>query len=63
VEFDFEGFFNTVKIEAVGNVLHSFFVPKYMVGYLVSLSSGDVENIETQEMVKNVKTKDPTKAG
>lgn len=63
VEFDFSGFFNTVKIEAVGDILYQFNFPKFMIAYLVTLSSGDINNIDTKEMRKLVQTKDPTKQG
>jgi hypothetical protein len=62
-EFDFAGFFNTVRIEAVGNILNQFYVPKYMVGYIVTMASGDVENIDAQKLIKLCKTTDPTKQG
>jgi hypothetical protein len=50
-------------VEAVGEVLRRFGVPKYMVGYLVCLSSGEVENISLREMFSFVLTKDPQQAG
>jgi hypothetical protein len=62
-EFDFTGFFNTVRIEAVGDVLHAFKVPKYMVGYLVTMSSVDVENISKKDMMKLLHSSDPSQAG
>jgi hypothetical protein len=48
-EFDFKGFFNSVNIEAVGEVLHRFNVPKYMIAQLLLISSGDVKNISTKK--------------
>jgi hypothetical protein len=62
-EFDFSGFFNTVRIEAVGNILDRFMVPKYMVAYLVNVASQDVDNISKKTMKANYKTKDPTRQG
>jgi hypothetical protein len=56
LEFDFAGFFNTVKIEAVGNTLNRFFVPKYVIAYLVLLSSGDVDNISQKKMLELIKS-------
>jgi hypothetical protein len=62
-EFDFAGFFNTVRIEAVGNTLHRLYVPKYMIAYLVNISSAEVENIGIIDALSNLTTEDPTKQG
>lgn len=63
MEYDFRGFFNNVKVSAVGDVLHKFYMPKYMVGYLVTLMSQDVENITIGEARRLVNSEDPTQAG
>jgi hypothetical protein len=34
-----------------------------MVGYIVTMASGDVENIDAQKLIKLCKTTDPTKQG
>ncbi|HYT42845.1 MAG TPA: hypothetical protein VEP90_10885 [Methylomirabilota bacterium] len=55
-----------MRIEAVGDVLNRFCVPKYMIGYLVTLSSGDVKNIggsATKRLIDLATTKDPEKQG
>jgi len=62
-EFDFTGFFNTVRIEAVGDTLDKFYVPKYMIAQLINNSSVDVENIMTSKMFELTTTKDPKKTG
>jgi hypothetical protein len=62
-EFDFTGFFNTVNIEAVGEVLHQFNVPKYMITAIVLISSGDVTNITMKKMVYLRSTKIPEELG
>jgi hypothetical protein len=56
LEFDFTGFFNTVRIEAVGTVLSRCLVPKYMIAHIVNLCSVDVENIKIPDMKKLIKT-------
>ncbi len=48
IEFDFTGFFNTVRAEAVGDVLNRMFVPKYMCAYLVNMSTTEVKNISVK---------------
>jgi hypothetical protein len=62
-EFDFTGFFNTVNIEAVGKVLHQFNVPKYITAALLSISSGDVENIPIKKLIYLMETRKPEEAG
>jgi hypothetical protein len=63
MDFDFTGFFNTVRIEAVGDVLHRLYVPKYMIAYLVTISSSEIENISLGQVLRNLKSKDPRKQG
>ncbi|HYT40826.1 MAG TPA: reverse transcriptase domain-containing protein [Methylomirabilota bacterium] len=62
-EYDFSGFFNTVRIEAVGDTLHRLYVPKVIVAYICNISSGEIKNISRWQLLKNLKTKDPTKQG
>jgi len=61
LEFDFSGFFNTVRIEAVGATLNRYMVPKYMIAYLVNVSSVDIKNISKKRMIENAESTDPTK--
>jgi hypothetical protein len=56
-EYDFTGFFNTVKIEAVATTLHRLYVPKYLVAYMVNITSSDVTNI-TQATRNNLMEND-----
>jgi hypothetical protein len=62
-EYDFKGFFNTVRMEAVGNTLERFMVPKPMIAFLINISSIDVKNISPKTRDEYLKTKDPTKLG
>jgi hypothetical protein len=48
-EFDFIGFFNTVKLEAVGDQLFDYGVPKYIVIHYLQLSSSDISNISVNK--------------
>ncbi len=63
IEFDFRGFFNTVKVEAVGKVLNKYQVPKYMIANILLISSGDVDNISTNKMLEYLNSVDPDEAG
>jgi hypothetical protein len=63
LEFDFTGFFNTVRVEAVGETLERLMTPKYMIAYLVNISSRDLINISKKYMEKLDKSKDPKKQG
>jgi hypothetical protein len=63
IEFDFRGFFNTVQIEAVGKVLWKFQVPKYMIANLLLISSADIKNIPTPQMLEYLNTLDPQEQG
>jgi hypothetical protein len=62
-EFDFTGFFNTVRLEAMAKTLDRFYVPKYLTAYLVAISSVDLENISKKDSKYLLTTKDPTKQG
>lgn len=50
-EFDFIGFFNTVKLEAVGTQLFNYGVPKYIVIHYLNLSSSDITNVGVEKMM------------
>jgi hypothetical protein len=62
-EFDFAGFFNTVRMEAIGNTLNRFLVPKTMIAYLINVSAIDIKNISPRTRNRYLKTRDPTKQG
>jgi hypothetical protein len=63
LEFDFTGFFNTVRIEAVGDVLNRYMVPKYMIAYLVNISSVDITNIDLKTANRYLKSKKKNQQG
>jgi hypothetical protein len=63
IEFDFAGFFNTVRMEAIGKTLDRFLVPKPMIAYLINISSMDIQNIGSKTKDRLLKTQDPTKLG
>jgi hypothetical protein len=63
MEYDFAGFFNTVRMEAVGKTLNRFIIPKPIIAYLINISSADIKNIGSKTRNKYLKTKDPTKQG
>jgi hypothetical protein len=50
-------------MEAVGNTLNRFMVPKPMIAYLINVSSMDVKNISKTTRDDYLTTKDPTKLG
>nr|YP_010218632.1 hypothetical protein LK370_mgp191 [Morchella brunnea]UBU98369.1 hypothetical protein [Morchella brunnea] len=51
-EFDLVGYFNSVRIDTVGRELMNFGVPKYITWHLMSLFSGDVENITPKRLIE-----------
>nr|YP_009722330.1 hypothetical protein [Morchella importuna]QGN66732.1 hypothetical protein [Morchella importuna] len=51
-EFDLVGYFNSVRIDTVGRELLKFGVPKYITWHLMSLCSGDIENITPEKLMK-----------
>jgi hypothetical protein len=54
-----------VRLEAVGDTLHRLNVPKYVVAYLLNISSVDVKNISALEVSTKLEVEkvDPTQAG
>jgi hypothetical protein len=44
-EFDLSGFFNSVRLEAMADTLNRMYLPKYMIAYMVNITSCEVENI------------------
>jgi hypothetical protein len=63
IEFDFSGFFNTIRMEAIGSTLNRFMVPKPIIAYLINISSIDIKNISKTTRHNYLTTKDPTLQG
>jgi hypothetical protein len=63
MEFDFTGFFNTVRVEAVGDVLNRYMVPKYMIAYFFNVSTGEIKNIDKKSANKYLKSKKKSEQG
>lgn len=53
-EVDFKGFFNSVRLEAVGRYLHKFCLPKFLVLHMLNLCSSDIENIPPPELLTHI---------
>jgi hypothetical protein len=52
-EFDFYGFFNTVRHSAVGEILREFLVPKYVVIHLMNLCSSEIANVSVGDFLND----------
>lgn len=51
-EFDLKGYFNTVKLDGLAKQMHRFGIPKFMILHLIALSSGDINNILPEELLR-----------
>jgi hypothetical protein len=59
-EFDFIGYFNNISHRSVTRSLDRFQVPKYIIMYVMELSSGPVQPPKLKDFLENLEAEPPT---